>query len=283
MNKGMRPTEIADVLALPPDLAREWSVRGYYGTVSHNAKAVYQRYLSWYDGNPANLNPLPPAAAAGKTIAYMGGAERVLARAREDFANGEYRWVAEIASKLVFAEPANTAARELAADAFEQLGYQAESATWRNAYLYGAQELREGVAQLPPRPPLSPDLVAGLGIDILFDYLAIRLDPATATGRRCRIDWHVSDSGESAALNFENATLTCRPGKACDAPDLVVVSTRAALERIALRPQALADALAGGDCRVTAGDPAQLTALFASFDEFALMFDIVAPARSADG
>jgi alkyl sulfatase BDS1-like metallo-beta-lactamase superfamily hydrolase len=182
MNKGLRPAEIAEALDLPPDLARDWSVRGYYGTVSHNAKAVYQRYLSWYDGNPANLNPLPAAEAATKTIAYMGGGEAVLARARADFARGEYRWVAQVASQLVFAEPDNAVARSLAADAFEQLGYQAESATWRNAYLYGAQELREGVARLPARPPLSPDLVSALGIDILFDYLAIRLDPAKAAG-----------------------------------------------------------------------------------------------------
>ncbi|HTT81468.1 MAG TPA: alkyl sulfatase dimerization domain-containing protein, partial [Stellaceae bacterium] len=212
-NKGLRPAEISEALDLPPDLAREWSVRGYYGTVRHNAKAVYQRYLSWYDGNPANLNPLPPADAARKTIAYMGGADAVLARARADFAKGEYRWVAEIAGRLVFAEPDNRAARDLAADAFEQLGYQAESATWRNAYLYGAQELRDGVATLPPRLPLSPDLVSGLDLAILFDYLAIRLDPERAAGQRLRIDWTVGDTGERAALNLENSTLTCRTGK----------------------------------------------------------------------
>jgi len=152
MNKGWRPAEIAEAMDLPPDLAREWSVRGYYGTISHNAKAVYQRYLSWYDGNPANLNPLPPVAAATKAVAYMGGAAAVLTRARSDFAKGEYRWVAQVANQLVFAEPDNSEARELAADALEQLGYQAESATWRNAYLYAAKELREGVAELPPRP-----------------------------------------------------------------------------------------------------------------------------------
>jgi alkyl sulfatase BDS1-like metallo-beta-lactamase superfamily hydrolase len=278
-NKGWRPAEISEVLDLPPDLAREWSVRGYYGTVSHNAKAVYQRYLSWYDGNPANLNPLPPVDAAKKTIAYMGGGDAVLARARADFARGEYRWVAEIAGKLVFAEPDNERARELAADAFEQLGYQAESATWRNAYLYGAQELREGVAALPPRLPLSPDLVSGLGIDILFDYVAIRLDPTKAAGQRLRIDWTVGDTGERAALNLENSTLTCQAGKQTALPDLAVVSTRAALERLALRPQALGEVLAAGDCRVVAGDPTMLTALFAGLDEFTLMFDIVAPAR----
>jgi alkyl sulfatase BDS1-like metallo-beta-lactamase superfamily hydrolase len=278
MNKGLRPIEIAEELDLPPDLQRDWSVRGYYGTVSHNAKAVYQRYLSWYDGNPANLNPLPAAEAATKTIAYMGGGEAVLARARADFARGEYRWVAQVASQLVFASPDNKAARSLAADAFEQLGYQAESATWRNAYLYGAQELREGIARLPQRPPLSPDLVSALGIDTLFDYLAIRLDPAKAAGRRWHFDWLVSDTGERAALTLEHSTLTCRPGKTAMNPDASVVSTRAALDRVTLQPQALAEVLADGACKVTGGDAAKLEALFAMFEDFVPMFDIVTPA-----
>ena len=122
MNRGWRPGEIAEVLELPPGLAREWTARGYYGTVSHNAKAVYQRYLSWYDGNPANLNPLPPRPAAIKFVAYMGGAQPILARARADFAQGEFRWVAQIMNQLVFAEPDNKEARALGADALEQLG-----------------------------------------------------------------------------------------------------------------------------------------------------------------
>jgi linear primary-alkylsulfatase len=275
MNKGFRPAEVAEALTLPPDLAQDWAVRGYYGTVSHNAKAVYQRYLSWYDGNPANLDPLPPAAAAAKSVAYMGGAAAVLARARQDFAGGEYRWVAQVASQLVFAEPDNRAARELAADAFEQLGYQAESATWRNAYLYGAKELRDGVMALPPRPALSPDLVSGLETLILFDYIAIRLDPVKAAGRRWRIDWRIEDTGERVALNLENSTLTCMPGEAATA-DLSVTTTRAALEAIALRPEGLAESLVAGTCRVT-GDAARLTALFAMLDDFTLMFEIVTP------
>jgi alkyl sulfatase BDS1-like metallo-beta-lactamase superfamily hydrolase len=277
MNKGLRPAEVAEALDLPPDLAHNWSVRGYYGTVSHNTKAVYQRYLSWYDGNPANLNPLPAAEGATKTIAYMGGGEAVLERARADFARGEYRWVAQVASQLVFAEPDNEAARSLAADAFEQLGYQAESATWRNAYLYGAQELREGIARLTARPPLSPDLVSAVGIDILFDYLAIRLDPAKAAGQRWHFDWLVSDTGERAALTLEHSTLTCRVGKTAENPDASVTSTRVALDRVVLRPQALPEVLADKTCKVTGGDVAKLEALFAMFEDFALMFDIVTP------
>ena len=130
-------------------MASDWAARGYYGTLSHNAKAVYQFYLGWYNANPADLNPLPRAESARKQIEYMGGAEAVLKRAREDFKAGQYRWVAEIASQLVFADPANKEARELGADALEQLGYQSEAATWRNAYLLGAAELRNGVPRLP--------------------------------------------------------------------------------------------------------------------------------------
>ena len=275
-NRGQRPAEIAEALELPAGLDRDWSVRGYYGTVSHNAKAVYQRYLSWYDGNPANLNPLPPVESARKAVAYMGGADSVLARAREDFARGEFRWVAQVASQLVFAEPGNRAARELAADAFEQLGYQAESATWRNAYLYGAKELRDGVAALPPRPPLSPDLISALGLEMLFDYLAIRLDPAKAAGRRWRFEWRIAETGETVTLNLENGTLTQRPGRAGVSADATIETGRAVLESAVLRPAALAEAVAAGACRVT-GDAAKLLALFDMFDEFRLMFDIVTP------
>jgi alkyl sulfatase BDS1-like metallo-beta-lactamase superfamily hydrolase len=148
-NKGFTPDEIAETLRLPQTLQREWSARGYYGTLRHNAKAVYQKYLGWYDGNPADLDPLPAVESARKTIDYMGGADAVIVRARADFARGEYRWVASAMKQVVFAEPTNRPARELGADAMEQLAYQAESATWRNAYLQGASELRNGTPNIP--------------------------------------------------------------------------------------------------------------------------------------
>src|SRR5499433_4180476 len=159
MNHGYRPAEIAERLALPKGLASTWHVRGYYGTMSHNAKAVYQRYLGWYDGNPANLNPLPPVERGRKYVEYMGGADAVIRRARADFERGEYRFVAEAMSHVVFADPTNTQARALGADALEQLGYAAESAIWRNAYLLGARELRQGLATGLARAPVSPDVV----------------------------------------------------------------------------------------------------------------------------
>ena len=165
MNKGLTPTEIAEQLKLPASLANDWASRGYYGTLKHNAKAVYQFYLGWYDANPADLDPLPRAETALKEIAYMGGAEAVLAKAQDDFKAGQYRWVASVTSKLVFADPANKAARDLGADALEQLGYQSEAATWRNAYLVGAAELRNGHPKAITGSAGSPDLLKGVSIE----------------------------------------------------------------------------------------------------------------------
>ncbi len=155
MNHGYKAAEIAERLTVPKGLASTWHARGYYGTLSHNAKAVYQRYIGWYDANPANLNPLPPVERGKKYVEYMGGAGAVIRRAREDFAKGEYRFVAEAMSHVVFADPSNTDARRLGADALEQLGYVAESATWRNAYLLGAHRHQLGV--LRPRPAVRAE------------------------------------------------------------------------------------------------------------------------------
>ena len=139
---GLTPTEIAEDFELPPSLAEEWYNRSYYGSVSHNSRAVYQRYLGFFDGNPAHLHPLPPQDAGARYVELAGGAEALLEKARDAFDHGEYRWVAQLVDHLVFSDPANAAARELEADALEQLGYQTENATWRNFYLTGAQELR---------------------------------------------------------------------------------------------------------------------------------------------
>ena len=184
---GLRPSEIAERLRLPETLAQDWACRGYYGTVSHNSKAVYQRYLSWYDGNPANLNPLPPVEAGRKLMEYLGPLEAVMERARADFGRGEYRWVAQLMSQLVFADAGNEAARALLADAYEQLGYQAESATWRNAYLLAAQELRSGIRPSRPIGFLRGDMLPALATAVVFDWLAVRLDAEKATGLAWKI------------------------------------------------------------------------------------------------
>jgi alkyl sulfatase BDS1-like metallo-beta-lactamase superfamily hydrolase len=277
MNKGWRPAEIAEVIDLPPGLAERWSARGYYGSVNHNVKAVYQRYLSWYDGNPGNLHPLPPAPSARKFVEYMGGAAEVIRRARADFGKGEFRWVAQVMKEVVYAEPGNKEARALCADALEQMGYQAESATWRNAFLYGAQELRHGVFQLPARPGMSADTLAGLATDVFFDLMAIRLDPAKAAGHSMVINWRFTDRGETMTLVLKHSTLSHRMGESASAPDASVTTTRATMDAIVLRKTTIPDALASGALTIDCEVP-RLAALFGMMEPPAgPMFDILTP------
>jgi linear primary-alkylsulfatase len=278
MNHGLKAVEIAERLALPRSLARTWHVRGYYGTVSHNAKAIYQRYLGWYDANPANLNPLPPAERGRKYVEYMGGADAAIARAREDFARGEYRFVAEVMSHVVFADPTNVEARRLGADALEQMGYAAESATWRNAYLLGALELRQGAATSVARAPVSPDVVRAMSLDLFFDYLGVRLDGDKAEGRRLVINWVFSDLDRRYVSNLENCALTYLADRQSDHADATVTLERAVLNRLVLRELTFADAVARGLVTV-AGDPAGVIELFEILDDFTLAFDVVEPHR----
>ena len=277
MNRGWRPAEIAEVIDLPPGLAERWAARGYYGSVSHNVKAVYQRYLSWYDGNPCNLNPLPPAPAARKFVEYMGGAAAVIDRARTDFAKGEYRWVAQVMKEVVYAEPGNEEARALCADALEQMGYQAESATWRNAFLYGAQELRHGVFQMPVRPGMGADTLAGLTSDVFFDLMAIRLDPKKAAGQALVVNWRFTDRDETLALTLKHCTLTHRMGEPVAGADVSVTTTRATMDQIVMRKLTIPDALASGALKLE-GEIPKLGALFAMMDPPAgMMFEILTP------
>jgi alkyl sulfatase BDS1-like metallo-beta-lactamase superfamily hydrolase len=276
MNQGCRPGEIAEVLKLPLELAREWSVRDYYGTIRHNAKAVYQRYLGWYDGNPVNLNPLPPCESARRTVDYMGGADAVLERARQDYARGDYRWVSQAASQVVFADPKNQAARELAADAFEQLGYQAESATWRNAYLYGAQELRNGVLQIPPRPILNPELLVAVSTEMLFDFIAVRLNPSRVRGQQFVINWDIQDSGERLTQRLCHSALTQVMGKVDASATASVTATRVTIVSLVVRKLTVAQAIEAGKLHVQ-GDASRVSALFEMLDHFAMQFDVVTP------
>ena len=278
MNHGYKAIEIAERLALPRSQSATWHVRGYYGTLSHNARSVYQRYLGWYDANPANLNPLPPVERGRKYVEYMGGAAAVLARAREDFARGEYRFVAEALSHVVFAEPSNAEARALGAAALEQLGYAAESATWRNAYLLGALELRQGVPAAAARAPVSPDIVRAMSLDLFFDYLAVRLNGDKAEGRRLVINWRFTDVDRGYVLNLEHSALTYLADRQREHADATVTLERAVLDRLVLRELTLADAV---ERRLVAieGDAAKVVELFGLLDDFTLMFPIVEPRR----
>jgi len=276
INLGHTPNEIAELLELPDSLANEWHARGYYGTIRHNAKAIYQKYLGWYDGNPAHLDPLPPTAAAQKYVAYMGGFDAVLEKARADFAKGEYRWVAEVANHLVFADPTHQGARDLAADAYEQLGYLAEAATWRNSYLFAAHELRHGPPKLAGRSGVPADALAALPLDTFFDLLAVRLNGPKAKGKRMALNWVFTDVDEIVALNLENAALTHRHGARAPDADATLTLTRKTLNAIMLQQTTFPEAVASGQV-VIDGTPARLLELLGLFDSFSPAFAIVEP------
>ena len=278
MNHGYKAAEIAERLALPRSLRSTWHVRGYYGTLSHNAKSVYQRYLGWYDANPANLNPLPPVERGRKYVEYMGGAAAVLARAREDFARGEYRFVAEATSHVVFADPANAEARRLGAAALEQMGYAAESATWRNAYLLGALELRQGRPDTAARAPVSPDLVRAMTLDLFFDYLAVRLNGEKAEGVRFVLNWILPDLGQRYVLTLQNCALTYLAERQSDQADATVTLARPVLDRLVLRELTIGAAIDQGLVAI-AGSRERVAQLFGLLDDFALMFDVIEPRR----
>ena len=280
MNHGLTATEIAETIRLPESLEGAWHTRGYYGHIRHNVKAIYQKYLGWYDANPVNLDPLPPVEAGRKYVEYMGGSEAILARAGKDFAKGEFRFVAQALSHLVFAEPDNRAARALLADTFEQLGYAAESSTWRNAYLFGAQELRQGMPPTPPRPPMPRETLAALRTDQLWDVLGVRLNGPKAEGKHIVLNWSFTDSGETFVLNLENSALTYTEGVQADSADASFTLARSTLDEVIAKQTSFPEAVAAGKIKV-AGNPLWLAELMGLMDEFPRMFEIVEPKRTA--
>jgi alkyl sulfatase BDS1-like metallo-beta-lactamase superfamily hydrolase len=280
MNHGLTASEIAETIKLPASLEGAWHARGYYGHIRHNVKAIYQKYLGWYDANPVNLDPLPPVEAGKKYVEYMGGADAILARAAKDFANGEFRFVAQAVSHLVFAEPDNQSARALLADTFEQLGYSAESATWRNAYLFGAQELRQGMPKAPPRPPVPRETLAALRTGQLWDVLGVRLNGPNAEGKHIVLNWSFIDTSETFVLMLENCALTYIAGAQAAAADASFTLSRGTLDEVIARQTSFPEAIASGKIKLT-GNATRLAELMALMDEFPRMFEIVEPKRVA--
>jgi len=277
INRGLGPTEIAaELTSLPPRLASKWYSRDYYGSLSHNVRAVYQRYMGFYDGNPATLNPLPPSEAGTHYVKALGGAERVLTLAREAYGSGDYRWVAELTRHLVFAQPDNSAARELQADALEQLGYQSENATWRNAYLTGAQELRNGVAPAASKGGSADDLVRALTPTLFFDYLGVRVDAAKAAEQDLTINWHFTDLNEDYALTLRNGVLTHRDHTRHGQADVEVKMSKATLDRIALKQTGFLKEATVGDIEIS-GERVKFMRFMAGLDEPDGRFNIVTP------
>lgn len=277
-NHGLTMDEIAEEIELPPSLAGEWYNRSYYGSVNHNSKAVYQRYLGFFDGNPSNLHRLPPEEAGKKYVELAGGPDALLDHAREAFEQGQYRWVAEVTNHLVFADPANAEARNLAADALEQLGYQAEPAPWRNFYLTGAQELRAWVPResLPSRSAPASSIVRSMSLERLFDYLAVRLNGPDAEGKRIAIDLELTDTGERAGVLVENCVLNASSATLGGTADAALALTRPVLNEIVLGRTSLSERIEEGQAAVN-GDAGKIEDFLSLLDRFDRHFAIVTP------
>lgn len=274
-NKGYTMNEIAEILVLPDELGKQWFNRSYYGTVNHDSKAVYQKYLGWFDGNPANLNPLPPVEASSRYVEYMGGADAVLAKAGQDFKKGEYRWVVMAVNHVVFADPKNIKARKLQADALEQLGYQAESAPWRNFYLTAAQELRGGVKRFP-FSLINADVLRAMPVDMIFDYMAMSLNASKAAGKSLKINCNFTDFKEKYVLLLEDSVLNYKVGKNVPDADATIKLKRADFDSIILGQAAPEKLISSGEI-VIEGRKDVLNVLFTIMDKFDPWFNIVTP------
>ena len=264
------------MVELPDALARAWFNRGYYGTVSHNVKAVYQKYLGWFDGNPANIEPLPPVESAVRYVDFMGGADAVLQKARQAYDDADYRWVVEVVNHVVFADPDNVDARHLQADALEQLGYQAESGQWRNFYLTGASELRNGIRKAGKTRTASADIVRSLSLDLFFDFLAVRLNGPMAAGVELSLEFSFTDIGQEYLLTVQNGVMRHKEGGQGDSADAKVRLTRDGLIALALQGKPVTMLVNAGMLQVE-GDAGKLEQLLSLLDSFEFWFNIVTP------
>ncbi len=273
MNQGMTQTEIAEAIKAPAAIGDQWYNKGYYGTYSHNSKAVYQRYLGWYDAVPANLNPHPPAERAKRFVADMGGAAKVLAAAKKAMATGDYRWSSDLLNQLVFAEPANAKGRAMLADSYEQQGYQSESAIWRNQFLSAANDLRQGFK--PSATIQSPDSIAAIPTGLLLESVATRLDPAKVAGKSLAINFSITDRAETAKVSVGNAVLISEMGSSHDTPAATVTGPRQLFLAMLFQKMPLAQLEAAG--MKIDGDRAVIEALQAALDPIPAAFNIAEP------
>ncbi|AUH44564.1 alkyl/aryl-sulfatase [Streptomyces sp. CMB-StM0423] len=227
-NQGYTGTEIAEIIEMPPSLAAAWHTHGYYGTVSHNVKAIYQRYLGWYDGHPASLWEHPPAETAKRYAECMGGVDALVAKASAYAEDGDLRFAAQLLKHAVFAEPGHTGARNTLADVFERLGHGAECATWRNCYLVGARELREGVSRTDIA---ASSLMAALSVEQLLDSVAIVVNGPRAWDLHLTLDWHVTDLAEHHRATLSHGAFTHHrlDGHPAEPADVSLTLTKAQL------------------------------------------------------
>ena len=273
MNQGETAVEIAEELVQPPELASQWFNHGYYGTYSHNSKAVYQFYLGWYDGVPANLNPWPPQVRARKYVAAIGGPAKVIALAKKAMAEGDYRWSSDLLNQLVFADPGNAQARALLADSYEQQGYQAESAIWRNQFLSAAKDLRFGYKPGGPSSG-SQDMIAAVPTQLLMDSMATRFNPARLAAP-ASINLVLTDRNETVGIEAGKTVLMARVGQPVARPTVTITGPRRLILGLLFLKLPLAQLQVAG--LKVEGDAAAVSALQVALDPIPAGFNIAEP------
>lgn len=276
INMGANGAEIAEEIELPPAMTRAWHTHGYYGSVSHNVKAIYQRYMGWFDGNPATLWEHTPVESAKRHVEFMGGAVEVLRKARASYESGDFRWVAQALNYVIFAEPDNAEAKTLQADTLEQLGYGSENGTWRNFFLMGAYELRNGSVGTPT-VTASPDIAAAMTVEQVFDAIALRVDGPRAWSADLTIDWNIHDEGVVHRSQLRNGVLVhFDVDGQIPAPDAAFTLTRQGLLAVLLGGRNVIEMVSSGDVEVD-GNTATLTELIGYLDSPDPDFAIVTP------
>ena len=277
-NMGYTMNELPDLVEIPQSLVEQWSTHGYYGSQSHNVRAVYNFYLGYFDGNPAHLDPLPPVEVGLKYVAALGGAERVLEIGSEAIAQGEYRWAAELLNHLVFAQPDNQEAKDLQADALEQMGYQSENGTWRNFFLGGASELRNGVMELPTPNTASADIIANMSLKLVFGYMGVQLNAKRAEGKSLAINFEFPDINEKHTLFLSNSVLNHWPDYSEPDADATVTLDRATLNKVLSGESEMATEIGDGTVQVS-GNQDKLSELLDSLDDLGayFWFNVVTP------
>jgi alkyl sulfatase BDS1-like metallo-beta-lactamase superfamily hydrolase len=273
-NQGVTINEIHRVYTVPESLQGQWSARSYHGSVEHNSRAVINRYLGYWDGNPATLIPLTPKESAPLFVEMMGGADAIVARAQQLMDGGDYLLAVEILNKILHGEPEHVAGRRLLADAFEQVGYQQESPSVRNSFLAGALELRSGIPTGAAPKSTGPDLVRALSTLQFLDYLGIRMDPSRVGDAAFVINLITPDNGECFVVELSNSTLTSLQGFLAEAPDLTITIKRSDLEAAMTGSAPLSEQVADGRAAL-AGDPGVLRVLADLLVHFEIGFEIL--------
>jgi alkyl sulfatase BDS1-like metallo-beta-lactamase superfamily hydrolase len=274
MNQGYTAREIADLVKLPKSLSEHLGARGYYGDIRHNVKAIYQFYLGFYDGNPANLNPLPPVESAKRYLELIGGADKAVAAAQAAYDKGDYRWAAELLNHAVYGDPKSAAAKELLAKTYDQMGYMSEAATWRNAYLTGAQELRNDAPAKGVSKALLMDMLLQTPTERFLEAMAANLNGPDAEGKNLKVNLVLTDKQESYVLWIENAVLHFKSGAPAADANATLSLTHSLFVKMIAGTAGVKDTLMSDDLKVT-GSKIDLVRFFSLIDKPEGRFQIV--------